>query len=181
MKNIQKYRTELQNNGILFSIAGVVSQDMLVILIQSLKDKIDLLLEINPKAHNLFNIFIEQAQNVINYSTNYHTEINKIINTSSILLVGYDSEKGLFYTSSSNLVKNKDVDVLKTKIDYINSLTYDEMKLYYRQMRKSGDKLHEKGAGLGLIEMAKRSSEKLIYSFEPYDEMHQFFILKIYS
>ncbi len=34
------------------------------------------------------------------------------------------------------------------------------------------------GAGLGLIEIAKRTRNKLVYEFLPLDEKSQFFILK---
>ena len=181
MENVQKYRQLLQNNGVMFSIAGVISQDLLTIFIQSLKDKIDLLLKINPKAHNIFNIFIEQAQNIINYSKIKDININDIINSNSIMIVGYDKDKELFYVTSSNLIANSDIDKVQTKIDHINSLDSIELKNYYKEIRKSGLKMHEKGAGLGFIEMAKRSSKKLVYSFEPYDKAYKFFVLKIYS
>jgi len=68
MENIRKYRSLLHDNGVILSVAGIISQEMLVMFVQNLKTKIDSLLDINPKAHNIFNIFIELVQNILNYS-----------------------------------------------------------------------------------------------------------------
>ncbi len=180
IEKIKKYRLLLQDNGIILSISGVLSQDLLSIFVESLKAKLELLLPINPSAHNIFNIFIEQAQNILNYSKTQDTNISSLINSSNIIFVGYDNDEKLFYISSSNLIANDDMPKVKERIEYINSLDSEELKSYYKLARKSGVKMHEKGAGLGFIEMAKKSSKKLEYSFESYDESYSFFILKVY-
>lgn len=181
MENIRKYRALLHDNGVILSVAGIISQEMLVMFVQNLKTKIDSLLDLNPKAHNIFNIFIELVQNILNYSKSKDDDINEIIKRGSLILVGYDKKKELFYVSSSNLIDNADKEKLQERIEYVNSLDAEGLKSYYKEMRQQGKNKHEQGAGLGFIDMAKRSSQKLIYDFEKVDEHHQFFLLKVYA
>ena len=181
MENIRKYRSLLNDNGVILSMAGILSQEMLTLFVENLRTKIESLVELNPKAHNIFNIFIELVQNILNYSKNQNDNINEIIKRGSLVIVGYDKNKKLFYVSSSNLIDNQDKEKLKEKINHLNSLDTDGLKKYYREMRKNGNNKHDQGAGLGFIDMAKRSSQKLMYDFEKIDEKHHFFLLKVYA
>jgi len=63
------------------------------------------------------------------------------------------------------------------RIDYINSLEKDEQRKHLREKLRSANDKHERGAGVGFIEMAKRSSEKLEYAFEEIDSKLYFHIL----
>jgi len=69
------------------------------------------------------------------------------------------------YILTKNYINIENEDSLKNKLDKINSLDKIELKQYHKELRKSGRDKHNRGAGLGLLEMAKKSSEKLKYNF----------------
>ena len=50
--------------------------------------------------------------------------------------------------------------------------------MYKKQLRE-GTLSEKQGAGLGLIDIARKSTSKLHYQFIPLDEGHSFFILKV--
>ena len=66
-----------------------------------------------------------------------------------------------------------------SKIDYINSLNRDELKAYYKEILNNGELSEKGGGGLGLIDIAKKSRNKLQYSFREIDEDYSFFTLTV--
>lgn len=84
-----------------------------------------------------------------------------------------------FFITSSNIVKNQDIEIVKEKLDRVNNLTIDELKALQKQVLSKG-KLSEKGgAGLGIIEMARRTGKKIRYVFDKVNEESSIFYLQL--
>ena len=83
-----------------------------------------------------------------------------------------------YYISTGNIVANDKIPALKEKLDTINSLNPDELKKFHREMLTSGSMSDKGGAGLGLIEMSRKSGNKLLYSFEQLDNEYTYFYLQ---
>jgi hypothetical protein len=77
------------------------------------------------------------------------------------------------------MLTTTDVELLKDKLAVITSLDKIGLKkLYKEQIKKTLDP-ESTGAGLGLIDMARRASGKLQYSIQDIDEQLSFFTLKV--
>jgi hypothetical protein len=64
-------------------------------------------------------------------------------------------------------------------LDEINSLDKDGLKSLYKEIIKSSSGLTDKGgAGLGFVDMARKSGQKLVYKFQDIDDQTSFFSLK---
>lgn len=87
-------------------------------------------------------------------------------------------QKDRYYVTTGNLVLNEKIPELKEKIKKINSLEKDELKKFHKEILRSGVISDKGGAGLGLIEMARKSSNKLISSFELINENFSYFYLQ---
>jgi len=87
--------------------------------------------------------------------------------------------KDAYYITSANLVENVKIPILESHLSKINSMSKDELKTLYREILYEGEVTGKGGAGLGLIEMARKSGEQLDYHFEPVDDGHSFFYLQI--
>lgn len=83
-----------------------------------------------------------------------------------------------YYISTGNVISNSKIDDLKSKLDVINSLTPDELKKFHREILSNGSISDKGGAGLGLIEMSRKSGNKLLYSFEKLDDEFTYFYLQ---
>lgn len=83
-----------------------------------------------------------------------------------------------YFITTGNVINNTRVGALKTKLERINSLGQEELKDYYRNILTSGSFSDKGGAGLGLIEMARKSGEKLQFDFKEIDEFHSYFYLQ---
>ena len=82
-----------------------------------------------------------------------------------------------YLVSSGNLVEHETGKMLKEKCDYINSLNKEELKKAYRTKLKMDILERDKGAGVGLYEISRKSDGALEYIAMPFDDRHQFFIL----
>lgn len=84
-----------------------------------------------------------------------------------------------YYITSGNLVKNDTIESLKAKIEKINNLDAESLKEYSRQILDNGTFSSKGGAGLGLIEMARKSGRKFRYEFVKLDDEYSFFYLHL--
>ncbi len=70
-----------------------------------------------------------------------------------------------------------DVNDLKKRLDKVNKLDIKEIKDLYRQILDTSEFSKKGGAGLGLIEMAIKTGNRLDYDFVPVDKNFSYFIL----
>jgi hypothetical protein len=80
-----------------------------------------------------------------------------------------------FYIEAGNPILKDDIDGLQQKLDRINNLDKHGLKELYKDTITNGRFSVKGGAGLGFIEMAKLSGERLTYNFEKIDDQFSFF------
>jgi hypothetical protein len=73
---------------------------------------------------------------------------------------------GVYYITSGNLIEKNKIKNLESQLKTVNSLTKEELKILYREVLENNEISDKGGAGLGLIEMARKSGQKLDYLFE---------------
>jgi hypothetical protein len=86
---------------------------------------------------------------------------------------------GEYYIASGNLIENQYVANLKSKIENINKLSPEELKDLYMKVLGTDEINSKGGAGLGLIEMARKSGRKLESHFRKINEKLAFFYIQI--
>ncbi len=95
-------------------------------------------------------------------------------------IVTIDDSGNIFSIITGNLILNSKVDDLKERIEKINTLDKDGLREYSRSVKRSGQKTEKGGAGLGLIEMARRSGNKLGYHFDRIDKKNSYYYLRTF-
>ena len=71
------------------------------------------------------------------------------------------------------------MEPLEKRLIYLNNLTPQGIKEYYKETITNGQFSQQGGAGLGLIEMAKISGNKIEYMFQRVNENYVNFSLRI--
>lgn len=87
---------------------------------------------------------------------------------------------GNYYIASGNLIRKKDIENLRSKIDDINKLDKNELKSLYMKVLGTEGMSAKGGAGLGLIDMARKSGRKLDAEFLSVNKELTNFYLQIY-
>jgi hypothetical protein len=117
----------------------------------------------------LFMFVLESLQNVSRYSDQEHH--------ADMSLVVYSKTDNGYTVTTANALPSSRISSFKSKLDEINNLQPEEIRNVYRQMLSGAEFNDKGGAGLGLIEMAKKTGNKLDYDFVPLDEEYSYFIL----
>ena len=95
-----------------------------------------------------------------------------------VLLLGED--KSMYYLQGSNAIKNERVESVKTQLDRMNSHIKEELRKYYKFRRRMENPNKESvGAGLGIIEIAKRTTNAIEYSFKEIGDEITFFTMLV--
>ena len=95
---------------------------------------------------------------------------------SAIFMVCRNSENR-YSIVTGNHILNTNVESLKGKIDKVNAMTGEELKTYYREALGNSVLSAKGGAGLGMIEMARKSGNRIEYRFDPVNDRLSFFSL----
>lgn len=82
---------------------------------------------------------------------------------------------GGYLIGSGNAIENVHIPSLSQKLEKVNSLSADELKEYQKEVLSAGGFSAKGGAGLGLIEMVRKSGNKLSYDFKQLDEKNSYF------
>lgn len=78
---------------------------------------------------------------------------------------------------TQNLVSAENVDLVNSKINLVNSLSSDELKELWRKIIQEGELSEKGGAGLGIVEMARKSGLPLEKKFvQKGNGMYEFFL-----
>ena len=143
--------------------------DGLIAFAQSLID----VTEIDRKTKKrVFYILVECVQNITR-----HQEIpdDEPPESDGIFFIQSSGEK--YNISQGNLIINEHINSLKEKLDSINKLDKDELKAYYQSALRNSRISSKGGAGLGLIEIARRSCNKIRFKFDPVDDKYSLFFM----
>lgn len=180
--NLSLYQlyTELRAKRILFCYSGPIAQTSIEGVGVTLRRNLEAEEAGNTTTLSVFSIFIEQVQNILNYSAEKLNRDEQDENELrvGIVVIGHE-ESGDYSICCGNKIYNRDVSKLENSIENIRNRSKDELKILYKERRKMESESGSRGAGLGLIEMARRSSEPISYSFEKIDEEFSFFSIKV--
>lgn len=164
---------------IIFCYSGPMSQELMVEIGNTLKSKMKQEAFSRSVVAKTFAILVEQVQNIIRYSTE-HTSIETLDETklsSGIVAVGYEND--CYYVSSGNMIHKKDKDRIAMMINKINGMSQEEKKAFYKEVRKKEPDENSRGAGLGFIEMARKSEHPVDYDFIDVDNGFCFFSIRL--
>jgi hypothetical protein len=164
----------LKNNVILV-YEGEFTQEITKSVLAMAERNMDSMGEESGIKRKVFNVMVECLQNIVKHGDEYMTgEIQ--INT-AIFMIG--KQRDSYVITSGNPIRDEQIDNLKDKLDQVNSLDKDGLKALYKDIIKSSSGLTNKGgAGLGFVDMARKSGQKLEYEFQSLGDGHSFFSLK---
>jgi hypothetical protein len=121
----------------------------------------------------VFNVLVECLQNV-----SRHAEPEKgKDHESSILLIGRNDNG--FFIITGNMMSNDKTDELKTKLEQINQYNPEELRDKYKEMMNQMEFSDKGGAGLGLLDIARKSANKFEYDFRKLGDKKTYFTLKV--
>lgn len=169
-------KVELEGKGILFCFCGPMTQDIVVGIGETLKQKMKMEETSATTSIKVFSIFVEQMQNVIFYSTERTVTPQGELSL-GIIVVGKTEEN--YYVLCGNQINKRQADRLEPQLSELKTMDKAQMKEMYKAKRKQGPDEESKGAGLGFLEMARKASQPIEYEIKQLNDEDYFFSIKI--
>jgi hypothetical protein len=158
-----KLESILEEDGIIFlTYGGLFTQSLIAGMTEALEREAEVHDLTMKLSNNIFVVFIELAQNILNYSKKAQDTV--LFDPKGLIYVGRKNDH--YHVCSQNMISEEDKEKLVSKLEMIKHASKEEIRQRYREVRKSGAESHDKGSGLGFLEIAKKA-EKIDYLFTP--------------
>lgn len=167
------HKTMLERNLILV-YEGEFTQEITKSVLAMAERNMDSMGEESSIKRKVFNVMVECLQNIFKHADDFEPNIN-VSNTAIFMIGKHENE---YVITSGNPIANDKIDGLSNKLQQINSLDREGLKALYKEIIKNGDLSEKGGAGLGFVDMARKSGQKLEYDFQPITDNTSFFSLK---
>lgn len=125
----------------------------------------------------VFNVMVEALQNIVKHSSEANVAAGSLISQNAIFMIGKQLDR--YSVMTGNPIKKAKTEELKRKLDDLNLLDKEGLKEMYKEIIKNTQISDKGGAGLGFVDMARKSGEKLEFDFPEIDAEYSFFCLKV--
>lgn len=180
--NMREYSTMLKDRNVNIAYSGPLWEDSIKGMAEIIRTRLSHDEITDSAAKCIFSVFVEQVTNMLMYSvekTKYDQVAQESIEISSGMLVLGERDK-LYFIQTGNIIKSDHVNLIQSRIDHLNTLDKKELRKYYRErLNSENDNPESKGAGLGLIEIARRATAPIAYSFEKVDDELTYFTMYV--
>jgi hypothetical protein len=177
--DVNEYYYKLNGGDVLMAYKGNISSELISNVLEVVESRMDDYSEDSKIRKKVYNVLVESLQNLYHHidvlPESMHAEFDEKF---GILVVAKVNDQ--YRISTGNFVTEDRVGLLKNKIDKINSMTKEELKDMYKFILNH-QRLSEKGGGgLGLVDIARKTGNKLDYTFERYNDTYFFFNMDVY-
>lgn len=181
--DFERFQANAQDCGVLFYYAGEFTPAVVAAAADSLKQRLATEDASGPAKRKLFSTFVEMAHNILHYAVPPEDDgaapgpKGAIGVGKDLPANGHDAAEAApaqYWIVCSNAVDIAHVPRLTDKLDTLRAMSLEEIKQSYREQLRNPDHnandTLSKGAGLGLLTIARDASAPLEYSFAPTPE-----------
>lgn len=180
MDFVMDFHKSMKKHKLILAYEGEVTQDVTKAFTALAERNMEKEATDGRVAKKVYHVMVECLQNIAKHaddvSENSSNNLKEGLVKNGIFVVGRDEEG--YYITSGNPIEATNVPALKEMIDHVNSLDQDEIKALYKEKIKASRLSETGGAGLGFIDMVKKTKNKLAYAFKEQEDGNFFFLLR---
>ncbi|MDM7952851.1 MAG: biofilm regulation protein kinase SiaB [Cyanobium sp. CZS 25K] len=159
--SLREFFSEYQ---ILICFNGPISTTLIGEIGSAIKEHIESNHTPELEVMDVFSVYIEMSQNIRNYAISHG--FSDAESSATVVIAAADA--GHYAVCAGNLVEMEDGKVLLKRIRELADCDKAALKLLYKQqLRQPHSQAPGQGAGLGLIEIARRSTQPMEASLDP--------------
>ena len=167
----------MEESNIIFAYKGEMNAGLLEAVYSMMEKHSEEEHVASGKKKKFFQILIESFQNVLHHRLN--PKGKEVVDSGFTGFVIKNHPNDSYSITTGNLMENSGVESLKKKLDHVNNLPPDDLRAQYQKLLSESEFSGKGGAGLGIIELARKSGNKLKYEFTQVNELYSFFCLTI--
>jgi hypothetical protein len=122
----------------------------------------------------VFHVMVECLQNISKHADDF-TSNDYLFSGRGIFLVSKGDDE--YSVTTGNAVENDRIEELTNMLETINKMDKEELKGLYKKQMKEGRLSEKGGAGLGFIDIKRKTGKELEYHFLPISNDTSFFLL----
>jgi len=157
--NLNQWFSDNVGEDTLFYYKGSVGTKRVTDILEKIEAIMDEKNFPRKERRKIVNILIELVQNLYHHGEKF--EIDNDFKSYGSIIFSRDSEG--FKLISANFIKVERLKIFSDFIDHTNSLGADELKFLYRKVLANRHYSEKGGGGLGIINMIRKSGNKLKY------------------
>ncbi|HKK42975.1 MAG TPA: SiaB family protein kinase [Bacteroidales bacterium] len=169
MDLISLIRDKMMQENLMFIYRGVVTDENSVPLIMLLENEMESSEFDFLGRKRLFMFVLESLQNVSRHSDP--------VEHANMSLVVYSKTSDGYTVTTGNVLPASHTESLQSKLEEINNLDAEQIRKVYRNMLGKSEFSNKGGVGLGLLEMARKTGNRLDYDFIDLNDKYSYFIL----
>ena len=171
MQSILTMYDELIENGVYIVYIGSFTQKITTFFAGLLEDELENSDDKKTK-RKVFHTIVEVLQNMQRHTS----EIIDNKGKKGLFMIG--KKNSIYYIVTINITSKHSVNKIKSIIDTVNSASKEQLRQMYKKQLKEGKIGPQGGAGLGFIDIARKTESKLEYLFIPINLAYDYFVLK---
>ncbi len=130
--------------------------------------------EASKVQRTVFHVMVECLQNISRHADEFETG-ETAYSGKGIFMVSNTNDA--YCITTGNAINNEKIPELEEILQQINELDEENLKELYMKQMKEGRLSEKGGAGLGFIDIRRKTGEQLDYHFLPLSESVSFFLL----
>jgi hypothetical protein len=130
--------------------------------------------ENNSVQKKVFHVMVECLQNISKHADDFGSN-EYLFSGRGIFLVAKGKDD--YTVTTGNAVENTKIPELKKLLEQVNNLDKDELTELYKKQIREGRLSEKGGAGLGFIDIKRKTGKNLDYHFLPINDEASFFLL----
>ena len=171
---------KIYNENVLLMYKGAITFDLVTSVIETLDRKIGLLEE-NKRVQKMFySAAVECVHNLYHHMDEVKGSFEDIsehdARSGLITVIAKDDYYNIL---TGNFIPTRNVFNLKSKIDEINVTDKEGLRTLYKDTLSNGEFTDKGTAGLGLIQLARKTGERLNYKFDKVNSEYSYFTFQI--
>jgi hypothetical protein len=176
--NVENYFSEKPDGNIILFYKGNVDSDVINHILDTVEDKMETMNEQSRLRKKVYNVLVESLQNLYHHVDKVPVDYEDQSADRFGILAVKRIDNG-FKIITGNFVHTDNVEKLEEKIKRINRSSHEEIKELYKFILNHQRISAKGGGGLGLVDIARKTGNKLEYSFRKYNDKYSFFYLDI--
>jgi hypothetical protein len=176
--NIENYLSDQLDGNVILFYKGNVDSDVINHVLDTVEDKMVAGNEQAKLRKKVYNILVESLQNLYHHVDKVPDDFEDQTSEKFGLLVVKKVEGG-YKIITGNFVNGENVEKLEEKIKRINRSSHEEIKELYKFILNHQRISAKGGGGLGLVDIARKTGNKLEYTIKEYNDNYFFFYLDI--
>lgn len=179
MDNGKSYRSVYDENIILM-YKGELTFDLITTIISTLEHRISELENDRKVKKRFYSIITECIQNLyyhIDESLEKNEQIGEYDSRAALVLI---TARDRFYSLvTGNYIPSDQINKIQKRLDDINAVPTDGLRDLYKKALNESEFTDKGTGGLGFIDIARKTGQKLIYKFHPVSEDYSYFTFQV--